>query len=59
MTRGNNLNGKHDEWEFARLDIVWVGTVLDRIIWIGIFWVEIFPVRAIMGRSFTGGSYLW
>ena len=59
MTRSNNLNGKHDEWEFTRLDIIWVGTVLDRIFWIGIIRVEIFMVRIIMGGNFTGGSYPW
>ena len=56
MTRGNNLNSKHDEWEFTRLNIVWFGTVLDRIFWIGIIRVEIFRVGIIMGGNFTGGN---
>ena len=72
MTRGNNLNSKHDEWEFTRLNIVWFGTVLDRIFWIGIIGVEIFRVGIIMvgilqveivqlgvilSGNFLGGSY--
>ena len=57
MTRGNNLNGEHDEWEFTRLNNVWVGTVLDGIFWIGKIRVEI-----ILGGNFPdgncpGGSY--
>ena len=47
MTRGNNLNGKYDEWEFTRLNIAWVGTVLDGI----------FRVRIILGGKFPGASY--
>ena len=28
ITRGNDLNGKHDEWEFTELmNIVWLGTI--------------------------------
>ena len=56
MTRGNNLNGKHDEWEFTRLSTVWVGTVLDSIFWIRIIRVEIFRVGIIMGGNFPGGN---
>ena len=37
----NGLNGKHDEWEFTGLNIVWVGTILDGISWIGFFLVAI------------------
>ena len=47
----NNLNGKHDELEFTRLNIVWVGTVLDEIFWMVIFWVVI-----ILGANFPGGN---
>ena len=54
MTRGNNLNGKHDEWEFTRLNIVWVGTVLDEIFWIGIIRVGISWMVIILGRNFSG-----
>ena len=56
MTRGNNLNSKHDEWEFTRLNIVWVGTVLDEIFWIGITWVGIFWVVIILVGNFPGGN---
>ena len=42
MTRGNDHNGKHDEWEFTGLNIVWVGIILDPIFWIGITQVGIF-----------------
>ena len=56
MTRGNNLNGK-DEWEFTRLNIVWVGPVLDRIFWIGIIWVETFRMGIILGGNCPSGSY--
>ena len=42
--RGNNLNDKHYELEFTRLNTVWVGTILDRIFWIGIFRVGVFQV---------------
>ena len=59
--------GKHDEQEFTGLNIVWVGTILDRIfwiaiIWVGIFWVGNFQVGiflegVILGVSFPGGSY--
>ena len=58
MTRGNNLNGKYDEWEFARLNIVWLGTVLNGIFWIRIIWVEIFWVGIILGGNFPGGNCL-
>ena len=68
---GNNAwgwsYGKHDEQEFTRLNIVWVGTILDGIFWIaiirvGIFWAGIFQVGillvgVILGGSFPGGSY--
>ena len=62
MTRGNNLNGKLDEWEFTRLNIVWLGTALDGIFWIGIICGEIFRVGIILGWNFAvgncpGGSY--
>ena len=43
ITRGNDLNGKHDEWEFTELNTVWVRTILDGIFWIGVIsWVGIF-----------------
>ena len=53
---------KHDEWEFTRLNIVWVGTVLDGIFWIGINRVGIFWIVTILGGNFPGvncpgGSY--
>ena len=58
MTHGNNVNGKHDEWEFIRLNIVWVGTVLDRIFWIRLIWVEIFQMGISLGENFLGGNCL-
>ena len=62
MTRGNNLNIKHDEWQFTRLNIVWVGTVLYGIFWIdiiqmGIFWVVIILVWNFLGGNSLGRSY--
>ena len=57
MTRGNNLNGKHDEWEFTGLNIVCVGTILDGIFWIGIIRVGIFWVLIIPGR--VEGGFGW
>ena len=63
---GNNAcewsYGKHDEQEFTGMNIVWVGTILDRIFWIaiirvGIFWVGIFQVGVILGGNCPGGSY--
>ena len=54
MTRGNNINGKHDEWEFTRLNIVWVGTVLDEILWIGIIRMGFSWMVIILGRNFSG-----
>ena len=57
MTRGNNLSGKHDEWEFTRLNIVSVGTVLDRIFWIGIIRLGIFGVIIILGGNFSGENF--
>ena len=62
---GNNAwewsYGKHDEQEFTELNIVWVGTILNRIFWIaiirvGTFWVGIFQVGVILGRNFPGGN---
>ena len=58
MTCGNNLNGKHDGWEFTRLNIVWVGTVLDEIFWIGIIRIGIFWVVIILVGNFLGGNCL-
>ena len=55
-SKSQRANGKHDEWEFTRLNIVLVGTALDRIVSIGIIWVRIFWVGIIMGGNFTGGS---
>ena len=54
--------GKHDEQEFTGLNIVWVGTILDRIFWIAIIRVEIFQVGIfqvgdILDGNFPGGSY--
>ena len=62
MARGNHLNGKHYEWEFTRLNIVWVGTLLDgifliAIIRVGIFWVVIILSGNFLGRNCPGGSY--
>ena len=62
MTHRNNLNGKHDEWEFTRLNIAWVGTALDAIFWIGIIRVGIFRmgivrVEVILGGNCPGESY--
>ena len=61
MTRGNYPNGKHDEWKFAGLNIVWVGTRLDGIFWIRvirvvIFWVGISWVGVILGGKFPDGN---
>ena len=36
----------------GNLYIVWVGTILDGIFWIGLIWVAI-----ILGGNFTGGNY--
>ena len=63
-TRGNDLNGKHDEWKFGGLNIVWVGTILDCSFWIGVIREGIFWVVVILGGNFPGGnclggSYLW
>ena len=49
--------GKHDEPKFTGLNIVWVGTILDRIFWITIIRVGTFQVRVILGGNFPGGSY--
>ena len=63
MIRGNNPDGKHDERGFARLNIAWVGTVLDRTFWIGlIIRMEIFRVEINLGGNFSDrncpcGSY--
>ena len=62
MTRGNDLNGKHDEWKFSGLNIAWVGNISDWIFWIGVIRVWIFWVVIILGGSFLGcncpgGSY--
>lgn len=58
MTRRNDLNDKHDEWEFARLNNAWVGTTLHRILWIEIIRVGIFWVEIILGGNFPAGSCL-
>ena len=62
MTRGNDLNGKHDEWKFSELIIVWVGTILDWIFLIGIirlgnFWMGVILVGNFPGGNCMGGSY--
>ena len=57
MKCGNDLNGKHDEWEFTGLNIVWVGTKLDGIFWIGIILMGSFWVVTILGGNLSGGSY--
>ena len=58
---GNNAwewsYGKHDEQEFTELNIVWVGTILNRIFWIAIIRVGIFQVGVILGGSFSGGNF--
>ena len=54
MTRRNDLNDKHDEWEFA-----WVGTTLHRILWIEIIRVGIFWVEIILGGNFPAGDFPW
>ena len=65
---GNNAwewsYGKHDEQEFTALNIVWVGTILDRIFWIpiirvGIFWVGIFQVGTFQVGAILDGNFLW
>ena len=63
MMRGNNLNDKHYELELTTLNTVWVGTILDRIFWIGIFRVGVFQVVIILdgdfpGRNCPGGRFL-
>ena len=60
--RGNDLDGKHDEWEFTRLNNVWVETIFDgifynEIIRVGIFWVVIILGGNVPGGNFPGGSY--
>ena len=62
MTRGNDLDGKHDEWKFTELNIVWVGTIVNVIFWIGIIRVGISWVVIILDGSFLalycpGDSY--
>ena len=53
---GNNVwewsYGKHDEQEFTRLNIVWLGTILDRIFWIAIIRVGIVRVGDILDGNF-------
>ena len=44
--------GKHDEPKFTGLNIVWVGTILDGILWITIIRVGIFQVKVILGENF-------
>ena len=58
----NGLNGKHDEWEFTGLNIVWVGTILDGISWIGFFLVVIvlggnFRVRIVPAGVILSGKF--
>ena len=60
MTRRNDLYGKHDEWKFSGLNIVWVGKILDWIfligvIRVGILWVGIVRVGVIL----TGNFPMW
>ena len=60
--RGNHLNSKHDDSEFTRLNIVWVGNISDGIFWIGImwvgiFWMEIFEVGVVLVRVILGGNF--
>ena len=43
--------------KFTGLNIVWVGTILDRIFWIKIIRVGTFQVGIILGGNFPGGSY--
>ena len=63
---GNNAwewsNGKHDAQEFAQLNIVWVGAILDGIFWIaiirvGIFRVGISQVGVTLGGNFPVGDF--
>ena len=61
------INGKQEEWKFSELNIVWVGTILDWIFWIGVIrvgnlWVGIFRmgivrVGVILGGNFPGGNW--
>ena len=51
MTRENDLSGKHDEWKFSGLKIVWVGTILDWILWIGVKQVGMFWVLITLGGN--------
>ena len=55
--RGNDLDGKHDEWKFTRLNIVWVETIFDGIFYNQIIWVHIFRVVIILGGNCPVGSY--
>ena len=57
ITDGNDLNGEHDQWKFSGLNIVWVGTILDWIFWIGVTRVGIFWVVIILGENFPGGNW--
>ena len=52
----DGLNGKHDEWEFTGLNIVWVITILDGLSWIGINWLGISWLVIILGGNFPGGN---
>ena len=54
MTRGNGINGKHDGWKFTVLNIVRVGTILDRISWVGIIRVRIARAVIILRGDFPG-----
>ena len=51
---GNGLIGKDYDQKFTGLNIVWVGTILDRIFWIAIIRMGIFQVGVILG-----GNFLW
>ena len=57
MVRGNDLNDKHDKWNFRGLNIVWVETILDGIFRIGAIRVLIILGGIFTGRNCPGGSY--
>ena len=63
MMGGNDVNDKHDEFEFTGLNIVRVRTILDGFSWIGIIrvgilWVVIIQGGNILVGNCPGGSYL-
>ena len=55
MTRGNDLNGKHDEWKFM-VEYCLSRNYIIMNFWIRVIRVAIFWVVIILGGSFPGGN---